>query len=177
MPEIEAITHLQRVIAGVESPVTHLEYIWAGGGGSWETIEYTGAVPVEILAAGEPLIDYLISGNMSQTGTPTPTTPIQPQECGERTGNLFDVATVEKGRIDNGEVGYTSQTSSLTIEGGTVSFTTTATYRGVCSGFLEIPEGTGTITFNFICNEALGVKFVFYDITKTWLDRVYAPTL
>lgn len=27
---------------------------------------------------GTPLLDYLISGNMSQTGTPTPTTPIQP---------------------------------------------------------------------------------------------------
>ena len=38
---------------------------------------------------GTPLLDYLISGNMSQTGTPTPTTPIQPSECGERTGNLL----------------------------------------------------------------------------------------
>lgn len=37
---------------------------------------------------GTNLIDYLISGNMSQTGTPTPTTPIQPQETGDRTGNL-----------------------------------------------------------------------------------------
>ena len=39
---------------------------------------------------GTDLLDYLISGNMSQTGTPTPDNPIQPQECGERTGNLFD---------------------------------------------------------------------------------------
>lgn len=31
-----------------------------------------------------------LKGNMSQTGTPTPTTPIQPQETGERTGNLWD---------------------------------------------------------------------------------------
>lgn len=31
-----------------------------------------------------------LKGNMSQTGTPTPDNPIQPSECGERTGNLFD---------------------------------------------------------------------------------------
>lgn len=31
-----------------------------------------------------------IKGNMSQSGTPTPTTPIYPSECGERTDNLFD---------------------------------------------------------------------------------------
>ena len=39
---------------------------------------------------GTPLLDFLVSGNMSQTGTPTPDNPIQPQETGERTGNLFD---------------------------------------------------------------------------------------
>lgn len=31
-----------------------------------------------------------LKGQMEQNGTPTPTIPIQPQECGERTGNLFD---------------------------------------------------------------------------------------
>ena len=31
-----------------------------------------------------------LKGNMEQSGTPTPDSPIQPNECGERTGNLFD---------------------------------------------------------------------------------------
>lgn len=31
-----------------------------------------------------------LKGNMSQTGTPTPDNPIIPQECGDRTENLFD---------------------------------------------------------------------------------------
>lgn len=31
-----------------------------------------------------------LKGNMSQSGTPTPTTPIQPQECGEKTPNILD---------------------------------------------------------------------------------------
>lgn len=35
-----------------------------------------------------------IVGNETQTGTPTPTVPITPQECGDRTANLFDTTTV-----------------------------------------------------------------------------------
>ena len=34
-----------------------------------------------------------LKGQAVQSGTPTPTSPIQPQECGERTGNLFDKNT------------------------------------------------------------------------------------
>ena len=67
----------------------------------WETVEYTGAVPVEILANGDPLIDYLISGNMQQTGTPSPQSIIMPQETGERTGNLYNNANAVYGIRDN----------------------------------------------------------------------------
>ena len=35
-------------------------------------------------------INATIYGNMLQSGAPKPTIPIQPQECGGRTGNLFD---------------------------------------------------------------------------------------
>ena len=81
--------------------------LWAGatGGEQWEVLEYTGAVPVEITANGEPLLDYLISGNMQQTGTPTPESPITPSECGERTGNILDfneLKTAPSGVIPGG---------------------------------------------------------------------------
>lgn len=72
--------------------MTHFERLFAakfGGSPPPEVREYTGAVPVTITADGTPLLDYLISGNMVQNGTPTPTNPIQPSECGERTENLF----------------------------------------------------------------------------------------
>ena len=46
-------------------------------------------LPADLYADGQSATVGLV-GNMSQSGTPTPTTPIQPQECGERTGNLFD---------------------------------------------------------------------------------------
>lgn len=48
-----------------------------------------------------------LKGNTVQNGTPTPTAPIQPSECGERTGNLFCV----------------SQTNTATGGGITLSFT------------------------------------------------------
>lgn len=160
----------------VDDPIAE---IWGRGlqGGGYTIIEYTGALPITINASGEPLIDYQIYGNTVQNDTPTPENPIMPIGCGERTENLFDISTVEKGRIDGGEVGYSSQTSSLTIEGGNVYFTTTSIYRGVCSGFFEIPNGTKIITFNFITNDAIAVKFVFYDTDKTWLNLDYTPDL
>lgn len=61
---------------------------WGGVDSGREVKELTGIPPLSIRSNGTMLLDYLISGNMSQTGTPTPTTPIQPQETGDRTGNL-----------------------------------------------------------------------------------------
>jgi hypothetical protein len=59
----------------------------------WELSEIIEATftsfPIIIKANGEPLIDYTIYGNTVQNGTPTPDNPIQPQETGERTGNLY----------------------------------------------------------------------------------------
>ena len=52
------------------------------GGGATEH-DYTGAVPVEITANGEPLIAWTIYGNMQQATTPTPSAPITPSETGE----------------------------------------------------------------------------------------------
>lgn len=75
--------------------MTHFERLFAkkfsGGGG--EIREYTGAVPVTITADGTPLLDYLISGNTVQNGTPTPTNPVDVVGVGERTRNLYDKST------------------------------------------------------------------------------------
>ena len=90
--EAPPITHLEKVIAGVADPITHLEYVWAGRTPEPTEHEYTGAVPVEILADGTPILDFLISGNMEQSGTPTPQTPIQPQECGDLSENIYDAS-------------------------------------------------------------------------------------
>lgn len=64
--------------------------------------EYTGSVPVTINANGSPLISWMIKGNTVQNGTPSPTTPIQPQGTGERTGNLLNpgITRYEKAYFD-----------------------------------------------------------------------------
>lgn len=69
----------------------------------WSSIkEITATPPLSIRSNGTMLLDYLISGNMTQSATPTPTTPIQPQETGEKTGNLFDGTKLEKCAFLNG---------------------------------------------------------------------------
>ncbi len=67
-------------------------------------------LPADIYADGTNATVGL-KGNMSQTGIPTPTTPIQPSECGERTGNLFDVSTwygvtATRGNVEEVENGF-----------------------------------------------------------------------
>jgi hypothetical protein len=47
-----------------------------------------GVPPLTFISRGLPLINYLIEGNTTQNGTPTPDNPIMPQGTGERTANL-----------------------------------------------------------------------------------------
>lgn len=100
---------------------------------------YYESIPTEITSTsfpitlnnclGTPLLDYLISGNMLQTGTPTPTTPIQPQETGERTGNLFD-ENYSNIKVD------TPTYRSIYVGDGTFTLsTTTAQYQNTANVF------------------------------------------
>ena len=76
----------------VPDPILRLECYWYdySAGSPPSVQEYTGAVPATFVADGTPLLDYIISGNTVQNGTPTPDSPVMPQGTGERTGNLFD---------------------------------------------------------------------------------------
>ena len=98
---------------------------WGGADSGHEFKELTGIPPLSIRSNGTMLLDYLISGNMVQDGIPTPTTPIQPSECGERTGNLFDnfdivaqVPSVSNGNLVNSALGGT--TSFIKIDSGEI---------------------------------------------------------
>lgn len=53
----------------------------------------TGATSYSFMGYPEPIKSYEISGNMVRTGTPTPTSPIYPQECGDRTENIAPVTS------------------------------------------------------------------------------------
>lgn len=83
---------------------------WGGKDSGAEVKELTGIPPLSFTADGTSLLDYLISGNMTQTGTPTPQNPIQPQECGDYS-NLFNEATAVYSKyIDGNGVEQTSTT-------------------------------------------------------------------
>lgn len=51
----------------------------------------TGATSYSFMGYPEPLKSYEIGGNMIQNGTPAPTSPIYPQECGDKTENLLEI--------------------------------------------------------------------------------------
>lgn len=66
----------------------------------YDTVSYaksiTGAqtytkFPIVLRTTEQSIPTWNVKGNMQQAGTPTPTSPITPSECGERTENLFDM--------------------------------------------------------------------------------------
>ena len=48
------------------------------------------SLPKTIIGDGQPISAYTIKGNMTQSGTPTPSNPVYPAETGDKTANLFD---------------------------------------------------------------------------------------
>lgn len=123
--------------------MTHFERLFAakfGGSPPPEVREYTGAVPVTITADGSPLLDYLITGNTIQNGTPTPDNPIMPQGTGERTGNLWD----EEYPNISGTIRYIP----LYVGEGSFTLSTTTPYAaGVANVFLlsgNVSSGAST---------------------------------
>lgn len=85
-----------------------------------------------------------------------------------KTANLFDVNTVVKGRIDNGNVGYASGTTLLTISSNEISCTTNYAYRGFSSDF--IPISTSNLYIEYEATSAVYIVAVYYDSSKTWLN-------
>ena len=64
-------------------------------------------LPKSIIGDGQNVSAYTIKGNMQQSGTLTPSSPIYPTECGERTENLFD-GTLETGYFYNTDFDLTA---------------------------------------------------------------------
>ena len=63
-----------------------------------------------------------LKGNMIQSSTPTPTTPIQPQETGERTGNLFDVFAYSS---------YSTGISNIVTTSNSITYTAASTFLAI----------------------------------------------
>lgn len=102
----------------------------------WNDIPYTRLETATDTITALPKTTYndgtnatvAIKGNMQQSGTPTPSSPIIPSECGEKTENLFD-GELEKGVWD---------------DVSTLVQTTSETFR---SFKRNMPAGTYTLSF------------------------------
>lgn len=111
----------------------------------------------------QPYAPTIIKGNMSQSGTPTPTSPITPSECGERTGNLFDknATDTNNGYVDNG---YLTSDGTIHTNNG---------YR--ISEYIPILSNQKYITYAAGLNAP---SVCFYDANKNYISGVnYAGRL
>ena len=118
---------------------------WGGADSGHEVKELTGIPPLRFTADGTPLLDYLISGNTVQNGTPTPDNPIMPNGTGERTGNLFD--------LNSWYVQITPIRCDVVKAGDTITITATGqdSYTGN-GGFHVEAKANTTYTFKINSN-------------------------
>ena len=139
--------------------------LWAknisGGGSAPTEHEYTGTVPTTITTDGTPLISWTIYGDMQQSGTPTPDSPIYPSETGDKTANLFNGTFTE---------GYQLAPNS----GLPVAYTNNSR----CA--IETPinvSNLNTVTFSFK-NDTTENKFYMYSLFNgtTLIERVAGKT-
>ena len=84
-----------------------------------ETETFT-SLPQTIIGDGQNISAYTIKGNMSQSGTPTPSNPIYPTECGDKTANLLDWSSWASSIASiNGNGTFTTDNQSISITSGT----------------------------------------------------------
>ena len=93
-------------------------------------IEYTGSVPVSIKTDGSPLLDYLITGNTVQNGTPTPSSPVAVVGVGELDSGQYKIPISSAGQttpIYLGETQTTRRIKKLVLTGTETIDTLTVT--------------------------------------------------
>ena len=121
----------------------------------------SGTSPISFMNNGTA-IDYTVSGNMNQTGTPTPSSPITPEETGDRTANLAsgtsNIDTIVNGvRVKSDSYGTFTVSGEASSSGG----------RGVpISGTILLKAGTysistgSTITASLCISNAANNAFI-----------------
>lgn len=65
--------------------------------------------------------------------------------------NLFDISTCVKGRLDNGVLGYASDTTSLILEKNKIIVTTKEYFRGFVSDYIKVNSSK---EYYFTCNSS-----------------------
>ena len=129
-------------------------------GNTWNTKSYAKIVdttqqvtsfPVVVRPMENAIPSWTIKGNMVQDGTPTPTTPITPSECGEMTSNLLNTTGAQSG--------YISSNGSITQGHDNLMYT----------DYIEIPLNSEYLTQSstYTMNSP---ALCFYDSSKTYIS-------
>lgn len=87
--------------------------------------------------------------------------------------NMLNPTTFVKGRVDNGNIGYADNVTSLTSTATSVTFTTNANYRGIASALIPVQPSTSYID-SWGASGTVGKYIDFYDSSKNWISRATA---
>ena len=90
--------------------------------------------------------------------------------------NLIDNSQIVKGRLDDGVLGYASNTTALSYTESSITFTTNANYRGIVSDYIEVNANSDYTYKSSSIRTGLGITFSCYDSNKTYLggaNRIY----
>jgi hypothetical protein len=88
------------------------------------------------------------------------------------TENLLNPENVEKGRIDDGVVGYQSGTSALTWDNSTnrINYTITTQYRGFVTEIFDVVPNS-YYTLNYTLSDDITTRMAFYNSSDEWLNE------
>ena len=105
------------------------------------------SLPKTIIGDGQPISAYTIKGNLSQSGTPTPTNPIYPTETGDKTANLFDITNTMFAVGYGGNLKAVDGFVDFTVNGNTIEIDVRETSHSafILLGFCE-SGSTYTVT-------------------------------
>ena len=160
-----------------------------------ETFTETKKMNIRIFVEGTDTYNNLLLKPMIEVGS-TATTwepytggatprPNYPQDVNVVSGdntivstgkNLLDIQSIVKGRLDNGELNYASNTTNLTLNTNSFSFTTNNGYRGATSDYIQVKNGTYSFNSNAL-NSSYGCEIASYDEDKVWLGNVSQTAL
>lgn len=93
--------------------------------------------PITLRTTQQSIPTWSVKGNMVQNGVPSSTTPITPQETGERTGNLFDLSAYYS--VDSG-------ITDITINGSSLTYNVSGNLRAIRYRFDLNPSDVYTIS-------------------------------
>lgn len=86
--------------------------------------------------------------------------------------NFFNAQTVVKGRLDNGVLGYESDTTDLTVNGDAITCTVINAYRGFVSDYIAV---SGSVAVS--CVSTVNYNFIdIFDKDKQFIRRVSFTT-